>query len=74
MARLADLDIDALEGRVDQFLKNLIPDLSDLFFFGGLVALSYGVYLAYPPAAFITAGMVLMAIGLWRFFKPWRGP
>jgi len=39
-------------------------DLRDLFVFGGIALASYGAWLIYPPAAFITAGLPLFWLGI----------
>ncbi len=50
-------------------MKNLIEsiakaiDLSDLFAFGGLACLGYGLHAVYPPAAWIVIGAILFRIG-----------
>jgi hypothetical protein len=43
-----------------------IFDASDLFFFGGITAICYGVNQIYPPAAWIVGGIVFCVIGLRR--------
>lgn len=40
------------------------PDLKDLFVFGGLGFAAYGIYMIYPPAAFILPGLFFVWLGL----------
>lgn len=39
-------------------------DLRDVFVFGGLVAIGYGINMIYPPAAWIVCGAVLFWLGV----------
>jgi len=39
-------------------------DLRDLFCFGGLGLLAYGLHLVYPPAAYIAPGAILLWMGV----------
>ena len=45
-------------------LKKHLPDLSDIFVFAGIGAIFYGVYQIFPPAAFITAGVLIGVLGI----------
>jgi len=45
------------------------PDLADLIFLAGVAFLGYGSYQVYPPAGYIVLGIVLSALGIWRFLK-----
>lgn len=40
------------------------PDLRDFFVFGGLAMVGYGLWLAYPPAAFVVPGLAVFWLGL----------
>jgi hypothetical protein len=44
-----------------QILIKLLPDL---LLVGGAAGVSYGAWLAYPPAGFIIAGALLIVAGL----------
>lgn len=49
-------------------MKNLLKlaasiDLRDVFVFGGLAMVGYGLYLIYPPAAWIGIGGALFWMG-----------
>lgn len=46
--------------------KALALDLRDVHFYSGLLLISYGVWLAWRPAAFMTAGLGLVYIALRR--------
>lgn len=41
-------------------------DLKDVFAFGGLAAVAWGLWLVYPPAAFIVTGACLFWMGAIR--------
>lgn len=41
-------------------LRALLPDIEDALAVVGASLLVYGVYLIYPPAAFIVAGILLL--------------
>ena len=41
-----------------------LPEVKDVFLFGGLGAAAYGVYQIYPPSAYILVGGVFVALGL----------
>jgi uncharacterized membrane protein YtjA (UPF0391 family) len=43
-----------------------ILDVRDLFVFGGIAAICYGVAQIYQPAAWIVGGIVFCSIGLRR--------
>lgn len=45
-------------------IKKFLPDLSDIFVFAGLAGIFYGIYQIFPPAAFITGGILLGALGI----------
>ena len=51
-------------------MKNLVKkiggtvDLRDVFTFGGLGLVGFGVFMIYPPAAYIVVGGVLFLIGI----------
>ena len=45
-------------------LAELVPDLRDVLAFIGLSLLAVGVWMIYPPAAFILVGAVLFLIGV----------
>jgi len=38
------------------------PDLADILGYFGFFSLFFGLYTAYKPAAFVVAGVILMAI------------
>ena len=44
-------------------------DLKDAFTFGGLMWLFFGLWLVYPPAAFIVLGVIFAALGLCAAMK-----
>jgi hypothetical protein len=45
-------------------MKNLTTLLPDALMIGGAAALSYGVWLAYPPAGFAVGGLLSIAAGV----------
>lgn len=46
-------------------------DIRDVFVFGGLVMLGYGLYLFEPWTAYVVTGALLMLLGLgWLFRRP----
>jgi len=47
--------------RVKQLAAQI--DLRDVFVFGGLAMVGYGVHCIYPPAAWIVVGTVLFWVG-----------
>lgn len=54
--------VPILAGKLKAAVAPLLPAaLADLFFFGGLAAVGYGVWLIYRPLGFIAGG----AIGIW---------
>lgn len=46
--------------------QNNLIDLDDVFVFGGIGLMGYGLYLIYPPVCWITLGVIFMAIGWYR--------
>lgn len=44
--------------------KNYFPEARDVFLFGGLGAVGYGVYQIYPPSAYIIVGGCFIALGI----------
>jgi len=44
------------------FFSRFLPDLADFLGFCGFSSLFFGLYTAYKPAAFVVAGVILMAI------------
>ncbi len=44
--------------------KKHLPDLSDIFIFVGLGLVFYGIHQIFPPAAYITVGVFIGAIGI----------
>jgi len=50
-----------LFGKIKGFLT---VDIRDIFVFGGLAIMSYGLYLFKPWIAYTIGGMILMALGL----------
>ena len=42
-------------------LKNILPDL---FLIAGATGLSYGSWLAWPPAGFLVGGILLLVTGI----------
>jgi hypothetical protein len=50
-------------GRIKTFLKALF-DIRDLFVFGGLFLVGYGLYLFEPWVSYVIVGLILMSIGL----------
>lgn len=47
-----------------RFLKSITPDKSDVLLFSGIALLAYGIAKIYLPAAFITAGVLFIGMGL----------
>ena len=47
-----------------QVKASLTIDIRDVFVFGGLAIMSYGLYLFKPWVAYTVSGMILMALGL----------
>jgi hypothetical protein len=47
-------------------MKQYIPDLRDVFTFGGMGLLGFGLYMVYPPATFIILGLICLYLGLWK--------
>jgi hypothetical protein len=45
------------------------PDLIDFFGILGFSSVFYGIYQAYPPAAFVVGGVILMAISVYKARK-----
>lgn len=44
----------------------MTPDLlRDCFAFGGLGLIAVGLWLVFPPAAFVVTGALLMGLALW---------
>jgi hypothetical protein len=43
-----------------------LPDSADLFGFLGFSSVFYGIYQAFPPAAFVVSGGILMAISYFK--------
>lgn len=41
-----------------------LPDLKDVFLFGGIGSAGYGIYQIYPPSAYIVVGGCFIALGL----------
>lgn len=48
------------------FLSRFRPDWADFIGFIGLSSLFFGLYKAYPPAAFVVCGVILMAISYFK--------
>lgn len=54
--------LSILTGRLKAAIAPLLPAaLADLFFFGGLAAIDFGLWLIYKPLGFIGGGL----IGIW---------
>ncbi len=54
--------LSILTGKLKAAIAPLLPSVfADLFFFAGLAAIDYGVWLMYKPLGFIGGG----AIGIW---------
>lgn len=48
-----------------QKLRNILPmDKSDMLLFAGSASLFYGTYKIYPPSAFISTGIILLAVSV----------
>jgi hypothetical protein len=45
-------------------LKHFPVDLTDVFVFGGLAMVFYGLWYVYQPAAWIVAGAFLVVVGM----------
>jgi hypothetical protein len=45
-------------------LLSILPDKSDVFLYAGLALIFFGTYQVYPPASFITIGILFLAIAL----------
>jgi len=61
------LDISQMERPV--FFKKIQSFLPDVFLFGGLCLLGYGLFLFSPWVSFAICGVLLMAIGLFMGLK-----
>lgn len=48
------------------FFSRFRPDWADFFALLGFSSLFWGIYQAYPPAAFIVSGGILMAISYFK--------
>jgi len=48
------------------FFSRFRPDLVDFFGVLGFSSLFFGLYSAYKPAAFVVAGVILMAISYFK--------
>lgn len=51
-------------GTMIKSLCKMAPNKSDLFLFLGTGFLCYGAFLIWPPAAYITAGLIFGCIGV----------
>ena len=49
--------------------SRFLPDLADFLGFLGFSSMFYGIYRAYPPAAFVVAGVILMAVSFYKAKK-----
>lgn len=47
-----------------KMVKALIPDLRDLLVFGGIGLLGYGAWTIYPPAGYISTGLLFFWLGV----------
>lgn len=45
-------------------MKRLVGVIADAMVLGGAAGLSYGAWLAWPPAGFMVAGVASLALGL----------
>jgi len=50
-------------------ILSIVPDKSDSFLYLGTGAVFFGVYLIYPPAAYITVGLIFLYVA-WLQAKP----
>ena len=41
-----------------------LPEMKDVFLFGGIGSAGYGIYQIYPPSAFVVVGGCFIALGL----------
>lgn len=57
------------QDKIRSFLSRFRPDLVDFFGFLGFSSMFLGLYQAYPPAAFVVSGGILMAISFYRARK-----
>ena len=48
------------------FFSRFLPDLSDFLGILGFFSMIFGVYQVYKPAAFVVAGVILMAISYFK--------
>jgi hypothetical protein len=55
--------------RFKPFFSRFRPDWVDFFGILGFSSVFYGVYQAYPPAAFVVSGVILMAISFYKARK-----
>lgn len=51
------------------FITRITPDLTDFLGFLGFSSLFFGLYLAYPPAAFAVSGGILMGLAFYKARK-----
>lgn len=45
-------------------IKRIIPDLRDVFVFGGVGMVGYGISLVSPPAAWVVVGLSFFWLGV----------
>jgi len=68
MAQKVGVYVDTLKSAFLRVWKYLDIDKGDLFVFGGLSMLGYGLYLQSPSLAFSVCGSIIMSIGLVGYF------
>ena len=47
-----------------------LPEIRDVFLFGGLAAMGYGVHEIHPPSAYVLVGIALMTLGILIYMAP----
>ena len=50
--------------RGGKVLRAMLPDVRDVFVFGGLALMGYGLWLYRPWVAYAACGLVLLLLGL----------
>lgn len=53
-------------GRLWRAVRGFLPGVLDLHLYGGGALVAYGVYRVWEPGAYMTGGLLLLAIAVWR--------
>jgi hypothetical protein len=56
--------MDSIKLRLAAWHAALGSNVPDMLIFAGAASISYGAWLMYPPAGFITGGLLLLAAGV----------